>query len=349
MPTFSAERFERLTAAIFERTGAPAEHARIVAEHLVAANLAGHDSHGVLRIPQYIEAIDGGKLNPRGTMQVVRRLPSGAVVDGNSGFGQVIARDAMLLAIEIARGSGIGAVTVRHCYHTGRIGTYTEMAAREKLIGLAVVNTGGAAQAVVPFGGLAGRLSTNPISIAAPSAGGGPIVLDMATSVAPEGKVRAHFLAGEKLPPGWLIDAAGQPSTDAGVFYGDPRGWLLPVGGIVGYKGFGLGVMIDILAGALSGAGASRPEAPLVTDGMLAMAIDAGQFAPLEEFEGRVAELAAHVKNCPTAPGYQEVLVPGEKEARTRQSRVQSGIPLSDASWEQIQQICGRLGVAIDL
>lgn len=345
MPNLTADSLRRLTTTIFERSGAPADHAECVAAHLVEANLAGHDSHGVLRIPQYVDLIDAGKLKPAAHMQVVHRALATAVVDGNAGFGQVIARDAMRLAVEIGRANGVGAVAVRNCSHTGRIGTYTQWAAEQGLVGIAVVNTGGGGQSVAPFGGTGRRLSTNPISIAAPCDGPRPIVLDMATSVAPEGKVRARYQAGTRLPDGWLIDAAGRPTNNPADFYHEPFGALLPVGGAVGYKGFGLGFMIDILAGALSGIGCCQPNMPVVSDGMLAMALDVSQFAPLGEFTRRVAALAEHIKSCPTAAGYDEIFVPGEVEARMRERRLVEGIPIPDGTWELIDRIRTRLGI----
>jgi uncharacterized oxidoreductase len=345
MPSLDAQALERLATAIFERSGAPADHARCVAEHLVGANLAGHDSHGVLRIPQYCAAIAAGRIKPAAAMRIVQRMPAGAVVDGGGGFGQVVARDAMLLAIEIARASGMAAVAIRNCSHTGRIGTYTQMAAQAGLIGIAVSNTAGAGQAVVPFGGAAPRLSTNPISIAAPSGGPEPILLDMATSVAPEGKVRAHYQAGKSLPPGWIIDAAGKPSTNPADFYNQPRGSLLPLGAAVGYKGFGLAFMIDILAGALSGAGCSRPDATETGDGMLVMAIDARQFAPFDEFQHHVAVLAEHVRSTPPAAGFERVYIPGDVEMQKRERRLREGIAIDPATWQQIVEICRRLEI----
>ena len=260
MPTFAADRLEQLITAIFERAVAPTDHASCVAAHLVNANLAGHDSHGTIRVPQYIDLIDAGRIKPAATMEIVTRLPAAAVVDGRGGFGQVIVRDAMRLAIELAKQSAIGAVTVRNCSHTGRIGTYTQMAAEAGLVGIATVNSGGAGHAVAPFGGTAARLSTNPISIAAPTDGPFPIVLDMATSVAPEGKVRTYLQADKPLPSGWIVDAEGKPSFNAADFYAG--GAILPLGGPAGHKGFGLGFMVDILAGALSGGGCcARPAA----------------------------------------------------------------------------------------
>ena len=168
-----------------------------MAEHLVEANLTGHDSHGVLRVPQYVDLIDAGKLKPAGKLQIVRETPAIAVIDGGAAFGQVVGHAAMRLAMDEARSAGVAAVSAGNCSHTGRIGTYTQMAAGEGMVGIAMVNSGGGGQAVAPFGGIGRRLSTNPISMAAPSRGPHPLLLDIASSVAPEGKVRAIHQAGK--------------------------------------------------------------------------------------------------------------------------------------------------------
>jgi uncharacterized oxidoreductase len=170
-------------------------------------------------------------------------------------------------------------------------------------------------------------------------------MLDIATSVAPEGKVRAMLAAGKQLPAGWLIDAAGQPTTDPAALYADPPATLLPLGGPFGHKGFGLAVLIDILAGILTGAGHCRQGSTYTGDGMLAIALDVAHFLPLDQFRAQVAELAAYVKDCPSAPGVEHIYIPGEIEARTRAERLRSGIPLEPATCERIEQICRRLGV----
>jgi uncharacterized oxidoreductase len=347
MPTVVADRLEQWTATIFEKAGAPPDNAACVASHLVNANLSGHDSHGVMRVPQYVDLIDSGKLKPAAHGRVVKQTAAIAVLDGGQGFGQVIGREAMLLAVELARGAGIGAVSVRHCCHTGRIGTYTQMAAREGLLGIAVVNTGGGGQSVAPFGGIERRLATNPISIASPTESGEPIVLDMASSVAPEGKVRVRYQAGKQLPPGWMINAAGEPTTDPADFYDEPGGSLLPLGAAFGYKGYGLAFMIDILAGALSGAGCSEAGKPITTDGMLAIAIDIAQFTPMAPFAKQISRLADYVTSCPTAPGVEGILLPGEPELRTRQARLRGGIPIELGTWELIAGVAQRFGIVL--
>jgi hydroxycarboxylate dehydrogenase B len=345
MPTFNADRLQALTAAIFEKTGATADAAQVVAEHLVEANLTGHDSHGVLRVLQYIELIDGGTLKPQGRAEVVHETSAIAVLDGGGGFGQVVAREAMLRAIEKARACGIGAATARHCSHTGRIGTYTCMAAEAGMVGIAVVNSGGGGHLVAPFGGTQRRLSTNPISIAAPGPGGQTIMLDAATSVAPEGKVRNLHQAGKSAPTGWMIDASGRPTVNTADFYDEPGGALLPLGDAVGHKGYALAFMVDILAGALGGAGCCQAVPPPPADGMLAIALDIAQFTPPEAFDQRVAALVEHVKSSSLAPGVEQILVPGEPEAIKRKKRLREGIFVEPFVWAKMQEICDRFGL----
>jgi uncharacterized oxidoreductase len=346
MPWKSAEELESLAAAIFRTMGATDEEAHLVAQHLVEANVAGHDSHGVLRIPQYVNAIRNGRIRPTKQPELVRDAPAAALLDGHLAFGQVIAVAAMRLAIQKARASSIGAVSVFNSNHVGRLASHTLLAAAQGMIGILTVNAGGAGQLVAPFGGTAGRLATNPISIAVPSPdASAPVFLDMATSVAPEGKLRAFRQRGQQVPAGWIIDHLGRPSTDPSDFYGPPPGALLPLGGSAGHKGFGLGFMLDILAGALSGAGCSRPNPEPAGDGLFLMAIDVQQFTLLKQFHEHVNALVEHVKSTPPAPGFQEVLVPGEYENRQEQRRRKEGILVEDKTWCEIAAIARELGL----
>ncbi len=255
MPAVSHKTLERFASECLLAAGSRPADAEIVARHLIEANLAGHDSHGVRRVPQYVAAVRGGEVDVRAEPRVVQAAAGIVVWDGLRGFGQVVAGQAVEDAVEKARTGGIAAATVRNCYHTGRIGSYTEAIAAAGMIGLAMVNAGGGGQSVAPFGGRDRRLSTNPISIAAP---GDPftLLLDIATSVAPEGKIRALAQQDLPAPEGWLIDAQGRPTTNARDLYATPAGALLPLGGAAGHKGFGLALMIDVLAGALSARGA---------------------------------------------------------------------------------------------
>ncbi len=252
MPLLDPQRLLVATGGIFAAAGVPADAARIVAEHLVDSDACGVSSHGVIRVPQYIEAIEEGRVIADARLAVRQEGLATAVLDGGLGFGQVMAREATQVAVDRAKRVGAAAVTLVNCGHTGRLGYYTERAAWQGLAMIMMSNTGGCGQWVAPFGGVAGRLATNPISIAVPAESADPLLLDMATSVAPEGRVRAMLSAGKPVPRGWLIDANGKGTTNPADLYGPPRGALLPFGG---HKGFGLSMLVDALAGGLSGAG----------------------------------------------------------------------------------------------
>ena len=346
MPNVAPERLRKITADIFEAANVPAEEAQIISEILVDANLAGHDSHGVIRIPQYMGFIDSGQINPGAPMDIERESPSHALINGNWGFGHVIAQRAMSLAIRKAQSSTVSAISIYNCNHIGRIGSYTMMAAKAGLVGIAMVNAGGAALYVAPFGGSDGRLATNPISIAAPARGDEPIVLDITSSVVAQGKIRVALNRGDSVPLGWLINGEGEPTTDPRDLNGPPPGALLPLGGIAGHKGFALGLMIDVLGGALSGAGCSGSGTTKVQNGVLMIAIDIAKFTPMEDFYGRVDALVAHVKASPPAPGFDEILVPGEIESRQAKRRSDEGIPIDDETWRQIQETAAAVGVS---
>lgn len=346
MPTIPAATLTQWIADIFQVSAVPNEAAQVVAEHLVDAEACGVPSHGVIRVPQYLQAIEQKRVIPEARLTVVRENVATAVLDGGHGFGQVMARAAMDVAIERANRAGVGVVTLTNCGHTGRLGSYTEQATRSGMAGLVMSNTGGNGQWVAPFGGLAGRLATNPISIGVPSGAADPLLMDYATSIAPEGKVRTMKTAGRSLPAGWIIDHQGRPSTNPADLYGPPRGALLPIGG---HKGFGLSMLIDALAGGLSGAGCCvAADRPLdgKTDGVFLLAIRVEDFCPLAEFRDAVSRLIAHVKSSPPAAGTSEVVVPGELEFRHRAQRLQTGIPIQDATWDLLQAAAAVTGVA---
>ena len=339
MPTFHFRELETLVTAIFEKAGAPLGHAQVVASHLVESNLAGHDSHGVMRVSQYIEAIQSGQLAAAAQPRTIQESTSGAVLDGQASFGQVAAQAAMKLAIGKASKTGIGAVTLRNCFHSGRLAAHSELAVHEDMIGIVMVNGGGGGQSVAPFGGSRPRLATNPISIAAPPADPFPLVLDIATSMAPEGKIRDYLQREQPLPEGWIVDSEGRPSTDPQDLYEPPGGAIQPLGGSIGYKGFGLALMIDVLAGALSGAGTCSEDIVPASDGILVMALDIAQYGAVDNFHRHVLRLIEHVKSCPAAPGFEEVHVPGELEYRSAKQKRQSGVPLPAIIWDQISAI----------
>ena len=349
MPEVHFSRLNSIAVDLLQGAGTPPPHANIVADHLVGSNLVGHDSHGVLRLSQYCDAIDSGELNPRARPTLTRESVAGAVLDGQQAFGQVAAHQAMTMAIDRAGSVGVSAVTLHNCYHSGRLAVYALQAAKAGMIGVVMVNAGGGGQSVAPFGGIERRLATNPLAIAVPGGGAFDPFLDVATSMAPEGKIRDYYRRGASLPTGWIIDSEGRPSTDAQKFYGPPAGAILPWGGPVGYKGFGLAFLIDIMAGALSGAGCCGPERVPARDGVLFIALDVEQFVSRAEFTRQVQQVIDHIKSCPPAPGYDEVFVPGELEHLESIERRRSGIQVDETTWQEITMLAHRYGVTASL
>ncbi len=343
MPTIDALRLETLATSIFAALGTPEEDARWIATLLVRANLRGHDSHGVIRIPQYVGSVRKGETNPRPAMTLVLDTPTTGVLDGDLGFGQVVARRAVEVALDKAARHGLAAVGVRRANHIGRLADYAELAAERGYVGLLWANAA-TALSVVPHGGLDRRLSTDPLAVAVPGPGGGvALSVDLATSIVAEGKVRVKRNRREPLPEGWAVDAAGRPVTDAQVFYGPPRAALLPM---AGHKGTALALVVEVLAGILSGAGAVGPTPGPVLNGVFLLVLQVERFLPLQAFTRQVAELVAWVKSARPAPGTPEVLVPGEPEARMEQVRRAGGIPVEEETWRQIEAIATELGVS---
>jgi uncharacterized oxidoreductase len=343
MPTFSAAVLTSFAQSLFTAAGLPADEADVVPRSLVDANLCGHDSHGVIRIMQYLKAVDDGLLVPGAPFFVFRETPAVVAADGNRGFGQVQARRLLELLVPRARQTGIAAGTLKHCGHIGRLGEYAEIAAGQGFAFLSTVNTHGYGRGVAPPGGTEGRIGTNPLCMAAPT-GGDPVVLDIGTSVCAEGKVRVHYNKGIPVPEGWLLDARGVPTTDPRVLYHDPRGTILPLGGPQAYKGFGIGLLLDMFAGGLSGAPCSRPDAPsLAANAVLFILLDVNLFAGAEHFLREVNDLAGNVRTCPRAEGVEELLLPGDPERRTRARRTREGVPLDDGTWAQLVALAERL------
>lgn len=343
MPTIAADRLERLTARIFAALGAPEADARWIATLLLRANLRGHDSHGVIRIPQYVGAARKGEANPKPDIRVLLDTPTTAVVDGDGGFGQVVARRATEVALDKAGRQGLGAVGVRDSYHIGRLADYVELAAERGFVGLIWTNAP-TAQSVVPHGGLGRRLSTNPLGVAVPGPNGTvALSVDLATSIVAEGKVRVKRNRKEPLPEGWAIDAGGRPVTDSQNFYGPPRAGLLPM---AGHKGTALALVVEVLGGILSGTGAIGPATGPVRNGVFLLLVQVERFLPLAEFTRQATDLVAWIKSAEPAPGIAEVMVPGEPEARLEAERRAKGIPVEDETWRQIEAIRAELGLS---
>ena len=345
MPTFSAYELNVLARDIFLAAGATQREAAIVGEALTEANLAGHDSHGVLRIPEYVRWMEDKLVNTGAKMDLVLETDSFALIDGNWGFGQVIGREAMDLAITKASRIGAATISGRNCCHLGRVGDYPAIAASRGMTAVMFVNTHGAGRLVAPYGGIERRLSANPIAVGIPRKNGPAIVVDISTCSIAEGKVRNMLHSGTQVPSGSIVDAEGHPTTNAADFYGPPPGALLPFGG---HKGFALALITDILAGGISGAGCSRPEATRIGNSFLVTVIDVERVRGSAGFSNDVEGLIEYVKTSKLAAGFDRIMAPGEPEAAERERRVANGIRLSDQIWEQIVETGRRYGVKFD-
>ncbi len=348
MPMIQADHLTRVADGLLKGAGVPDAEAATVARHLVAANLAGHDSHGVIAIPDYIGRIQKGHIVPGAPFTVVQESATTTVVDGNWGFGFVTNERAMAMTIEKARAQNIAACTVFRQGHVGRLASYPLMAAREGMIGMAWADSGRSPKAVAPFGGREARLGTNPWAIAVPSELEGPMFIDMATSAVAVGKIKLAQARGQKIPKGWVVDRDGVLTDDPGA-YGQ-GGALLPLGGPgEGYKGYGLAAIGEVLCGLLTGLGFGVEPTGRHNDGTFMIAIKVEAFRPLLTFRRDVKGLAEYLKATPPSEGSGGVLYPGEIEFRTEQKRRTEGVPIEDATWKKLRDLAEGYGIAATL
>jgi len=343
MPVFTPEYLHKVTYNIYRAKGVPEDEAEIVATHQVKANLVGHDSHGVIHIREYCERIDKGHIVPGAPFVVERETPTTAVINGNWGFGFVVTEKAMRMAIDKAKTQGIAAITVHFQSHIGRLGDYPTMAAREGMIGLITADSGAGPKAVVPFGGKARRLGTNPICIGVPSDMDGQVLLDMATSAVAAGKISLARNRGEQVPTGWIVDKDGNPTNDPNDYAAG--GAILPVGGDQGHKGYGLSFMVEMFSGLLTGLGFGIDPQARHNDGVFISVYQVENFRPLADFKREMKEFAEFVKTSPPAAGFTEVLYPGEIEYKTELKRREEGIDVEEETWNQITDIMRELKV----
>ncbi len=343
-------------AAIFAKAGTSQEEGDRIAHHLIGANLAGHDSHGVIRVPRYVLWLQNGSVLAGQTLQVITESPAHAVVDGGFGFGQTIGPLAVDMGIAKAKQSGMSVIALRNSGHIGRIGDWAERAAAQGLVSIHFVNVA-MGELVAPFGGVDRRFSTNPFCVGAPQPGTDPLILDFATSTVAEGKVLVASNGGKPLPEGALINPDGTLSTNPETVYGpitagnsvrdssQGEGALRAFGD---HKGSGIAFMCEILAGCLTGGPTSGPipggKRGRIGNGMLSIYLDPGHFGA-QHFAEVAREYALYVKaSRPATPG-GEVLVPGEPEARTRAVRLRDGVPLQTATWAAINETAAGLGL----
>ncbi|MDP6389341.1 MAG: Ldh family oxidoreductase [Alphaproteobacteria bacterium] len=343
MPTHSADKLEAIAAALLEAAGASRHEADVVARHCIGANLAGHDSHGVIRIPAYIERVRNEHIVPGARFEIVQESPTTTVIDGNWGFGFVVSERAMEITIEKARISNVAAATVYRQGHVGRVADYPLMAAEAGMISMMTADSGRSPKSVAPFGGRVARLGTNPICMAMPSDLEAPFFLDMATCAAAAGKLELAVSRGESVPEGWLIDADGASTTDPKAL--KAGGAILPLGGSEGYRGYGLAAMVEILSGLLTGLGFGVEPSGRHNDGCFMAVFNVAAFRPLDEFRRDVTEFAEYLKATPRAESVEEIYYPGEIEHRRATARREDGIFVEDATCERLESLAEEFGL----
>lgn len=345
MPTMPVDRARALCLAVFEQLGFAQQASDDCTNAILFASLRGLDSHGIVSIlPGVSNSVARGQSDPAAVPTVVRETPVTVTYRGNRAPGPVAAAHAMRAAMARAKEHGLGAAVTAHCAHFGAASAYAMLAADEGLFGLVMCN----AQAVVaPFGGAAPLHGTNPLAYAAPAATEPPIVLDIATSAAAHGQIFKARRRGQPIPAGWALDQDGQPTTDS-----TAASILLPFGG---HKGYGIGILVDLLTGALSGTTIGKtveqnnPDPEVGGQAYFFLAIDPSFFTERETFLARVDQLVRDAKSVPPAEGFAEVLLPGELEWREQSRRSKEGIPLQDGDWRALAENLGKAGIPADL
>jgi uncharacterized oxidoreductase len=333
---------------IFTALGSDARESGLMADHLVKANLYGHDSHGISLIPLYARMVREGKVKPNTRVSTVLDNGSLLTLDAGRGFGQAAGCEAMAMGIERAKQSGSLIMALRNSHHLCRIGHWAEQCAEAGLVSVHFVNVLHGAPVVAPYAGADSRLHTNPFAVGVPRQGKHPLVLDFATSRAAQGKMRIAMNRGIEVPPGYLIDEHGEPSLDPGVVYRSPIGALLPFGD---HKGAGLAFVCDVLAGALSGAGTLHEgsmEEGVYINNMLSILIDPARLGGCDQWQAELEAGAAYVQASPPRSGMGDVLLPGEIEQRVATARLANGIPVDPTTWRLIGEAAALGGLSLN-
>jgi uncharacterized oxidoreductase len=339
MPDVAPDALHRFARELLLEAGATTESAQAVADSLLDANLAGHDSHGVLRLPGYLAGVRNGHVAPGATPTLESRSGATAIVDAHDGWGQPAMWLATQAAIEAARAFGLGAAVVRRSYHIGRVAPYVEAVANAGMIGLAMAN---AAPAVAPFGGRKRVLGTNPIAWAAPRGEGlPPVCLDVATAGIAEGKLRVARSRGLTVPAGNLVDRDGRATVDPAAFY--DGGALLTFGG---HKGSGFSLLAQLIGRGLAGMDPSAYDGPRGVNGPFILAIDVARFTAPDAFRAAVEAQCAAIGGCDPAEGSEAVLIPGQPEQTNRAARARDGIPVPDTTWRDLVALAAEWGIA---
>lgn len=336
MPQFTSRVLEQYGRDVFTAAGSPPDIADAVARSLVLADLSGHPSHGVMRIPDYVTYIDEGLVDPKVRPSVTHATANTVFVDGHWGFGQITAADAVAAVVKLAKASGIAMAGVMNCNHVGRVGEWVDLATASDVVAIMVV--GGPSDIVTaPFGGAETALSTNPMAAGVPAGSRDPMILDFATSAQAVGKIRIAQARGIPMPENSILDSDGNPSTDPDDFF--DGGLLLPFGG---HKGSALSILIDALGSGLTGSELTDRYHKL---GAVLIGIDPAVFRPRDEYGAAVDGLFDRVTGVQPAPGFDEVLIPGEPERRARREQRSTGVEVAPATLTTLLDTAEKLGV----
>ncbi len=341
MQVRTGDELRRLMREMLEAIGTGSDEAAFVGDSLVDANLAGHDSHGVIRILHYMEMVRAGEVDPTVAPELLGTDGATARIDGGWGWGQLSMKLATGTAIDLARQLGLGSAVVLRSYHIGRVAPYVEQIARTGMIGLATANAG---RATAPYGGRERVMGTNPIAWAVPRGGGkAPICLDIATSSVAEGKLRVARAKGDTIAPGLILNREGKSSIDPNDFYNG--GALLPFGA---HKGSGFSILAQLIGVGLAESTPDVLSKKRGGNGPFVLALDIARFRPLEAFIDSIEAQADEVNDVVPAEGFDRVQLPGEPEVENRARRAAEGIPVPDSTWEELVELAGQLGVFVD-
>ncbi len=343
VPRLDHNQLENFTEGLLSTGGMPPDDAKLVAKLLVKADLRGYPGHGVTRVAPYLRWIKDGTINLRARPQIVRDGKTTAVIEGNHYIGQTAAHMAMELAIKKAQEHGVGVITLRHASHSGRLADYMEMAADAGLIAMGAVSVGSGTTTL--YGGMERIIGTHPMAFGIPARNHHHIILDFATASMSMGEIQKRVAKKEAIPDGVMLDGHGNPTNNFKALLGPPRGVFLPFGG---YKGSGVALVTEILGGLLSGNGLAKnwwDKGGHGINGIFLQAIAVEEFQPLDEFLNRVDELIAFVKSRKPAPGFKEILLPGEQGRRNEERQMKEGVEIDEATWKELVQLANELEI----
>ncbi|NKX42742.1 Ldh family oxidoreductase, partial [Rhodobacteraceae bacterium R_SAG2] len=344
-----------LLSKILEHEGCSSDEARIVAEHLVDASARGHDSHGVVRISRYVQWLRSGKINANRSVKIIADCGALVQLDGQSGMGQRLAREAIEIAIARARTHGTGIIALRHAGHIGRLGAYAEQAAAAGLVSLHFANVGGS-RIVAPFGSAEAACSTAPIALGVPNVEGDDFILDFATSIVAEGKALVAARGGAPLPSEALVGPDGKRTSDPEVLYGetlnrqvpDPRAGAGALRTMGDHKGSGLALACELLAGALTGNGTNKAGDGVFGNGYLAIIIDPARLDDTGGFGAEVRAYIDFVHACRPEVGVDCVLTPGDPERASLKDSMRHGLSVPPGVMTAILGLAGEVGLDVD-